>query len=202
MNEEKAINRLWKSGLISILSALFFSFYNGYLGIFKHYAFGLSIGIYYFLLSSIRFILYIINKNKTNKKRYFLINVLLLALNISLIAPIIMMIDQKRNYNFGLIHALTIATYATYKIISAIILFYKTKERTYQSQLMRNSVNLIDALVSILTLQDTLIIVNGAIDDNNMHILMICSSIAIYIIILAISFYTYLKVRKQKREDK
>lgn len=51
------VGRYGKSGIVSAVVALAFAVYNGYLGIAHEYIFGVSIAVYFAVLSAIYFIL-------------------------------------------------------------------------------------------------------------------------------------------------
>lgn len=58
-------------------------------------------------------------------------------------------------------HAITIAAYTTYKIIMSAINFSKAKKNGNLSVKMLRNVNLVDALVSVLSLQYALVMTFG-----------------------------------------
>ena len=92
----------------------------------------------------------------------------------------------------GLIPAIAMAAYTTYKITMAII--HMKKQQAHHVLVCElRTINLIDALVSILTLQNTLIMINaGKGEVNNMLTLSAISSAAIYLLILGITVQLFL----------
>lgn len=100
---------------------------------------------------------------------------------------------SKREFKGTIILAIIIAAYSFFKIITAVRGYFKNKYSLNKNNLFINSIKLTDALVSILTLENTLIYVNGAIQNEKMRILIIISSSIIYLLIISISIYTFYK---------
>ena len=124
----------------------------------------------------------------------------LFLLNLALAAPISLMVFGKRDYNLGMIPAITMATYATYKVTMAIIR-YKKSDKHGLPAIMR-SADLTDALVSVLTLQNTLLIATGGAAEQNMRILTMCSGGVIFPGIVAVSVIAFAREIKYGKELK
>lgn len=205
---------LFKSdGLISVCATAAFAVYNACLGITKRYVFALSIAVYYFLLFLAGILLYFRIKKesvgkederkaeKTNgetvaaqdadngrseKKRYVFISSLLFIINLLLIGPVALMAMNRRNYTLGMIPAIAVAAYSVYKIARAVFNYGKTRKGES------------DALVSVLTLQNTLLIATGGAQQTDMRLLTIISSAAIYALVVAISFVSFFRTLKKR----
>lgn len=106
-------------------------------------------------------------------------SVMLLMLNLALILPISLMAKLEKPVNMGLIPAITMATHTTYKLTMASVHVRKQKHSRHGNVLIAElrTIPFIDALVSILTLQNTLIMV----------ILSAVSSAVIYVVIMITS---------------
>ena len=168
--------------IISILATLFFSLYNRILGIYNKSIWHESISIYYFVLVIIKAIIIIyINKSKQRKndiKIFTITKVLLFILNLSMTGPVILMILNKRLVEMNLILSIAIALYVTINTTLVIINYVKTRKE--KDILIRelNTIDLMDIVLSILTLQNTLIAVNSTGFDPGVYVLSIISSIA------------------------
>ena len=168
--------------IISILTTLFFSLYNRILGIYNKSIWHESISIYYFVLVIIKAIIIIyINKSKQRKndvKIFTITKVLLFLLNLSMTGPVILMILNKRLVEMNLILSIAIALYVTINTTLGIINY--VKKRKEKDILIRelNTIDLMDIVLSILTLQNTLIAVNSTGFDPGVYVLSIISSIA------------------------
>lgn len=189
------VGRYGKSGIVSAMVALAFAVYNGYLGIAHEYIFGVSIAVYFAVLSAIYFILVdgemlsgkVGAKQNTHVRKYIVATALLLAVDVLLVGPITLMVLQRRQFNLGMIAAITVATYATYKVSSAVANYVKTRNYFDVRTVSVRSVKLVDAMVSLLTLQNTLIVAKGASAEQSTFVLTSWTSLALYVAIVTVS---------------
>lgn len=96
----------------------------------------------------------------------------------------------------GLIPAIAMATYTAYKITMASIHIRKQKRSNHRNVLVTElrTINFIDALVSVLTLQNTLIMVmQNEAETSDMLVLSAVSSAVIYIAILFTTVHMLVK---------
>ena len=189
---------LLSAGASSVCTALFAA-YNGYLGVRHGSLWHGSIAGFYLLLTAVReSILLTESRGRTRpaavqgrcRRRTFLVSsALLLALDLALILPVSMMAVLERPVSMGLIPAITMATYTTWKITMASVHIGRQRRRGSGILVAElRTVNFIDALVAVLTLQNTLIMVEGtAADGSAMLPLTAVSSGAIYAVIVAVT---------------
>lgn len=135
-------------------------------------------------------------KEKARKRLFRVQSALLFATDISLIAPITLMALQKKEVNFSSVHAITIAAYTTYKIIMSAINFSKAKKNGNLSVKMLRNVNLVDALVSVLSLQYALVMTFGGGIEGDMLFLCAFSSLAVWVFLIILSVVNAVKSRK------
>ena len=123
------------------------------------------------------------------------------VMNISLILPITLMVLSEKQVDMGLIPAISIAVYTTYKVTMAIINFVKYKR--YQNLAYRQIriINLVDAILTVLTLQNTLIMVNDGGVHGDMLTLAAVTSFVATIIIVALPIYALRKMLKEKHDN-
>lgn len=197
---EDYIYQTLMSSTVSFGCTALFALYNGYLGLRYGSVWHGSIGIFYLLLMVIRGIVLLTEmRNQTRlaaeqnrcRRRIFLISsVLLLVLDLTLILPISMMVVLDKPVSMGLIPAIAMAVYTTWKITMASIHVGRQRRRSGGNILVAElrTVNFIDALVAILTLQNTLIMVKrSTMDENAMLPLSAASSAVIYAVIVVIT---------------
>lgn len=137
-NQIKQLRKAWKkdyqlstliTSSISAVISTAFTLYNGILGIVYQSLWHGSICVYYLCLSVIRAIL-ILTRRKNNGKIFVITHILLLIMDIMLIVPIAVMVKGERSYTYGLIPAIAMATYTTYRITVALIHFSKQRKTT------------------------------------------------------------------------
>lgn len=187
----------------SLCLTVIFATYHGYLGMGASSIWHVSICVYYLLLVSVRgMVLYTEHVTRTEdadtqrlrrQKAFSISSAVLLAMNIALVVPISLMVLMQKPTNLGLIPAIAMAAYTTYKITMAIV--NMRRSRVYHPLIHElRTINLIDAFVSILTLQNTLIMVNSnAGEENGMITLSAISSALIYLVIIMITITLFLK---------
>jgi len=165
---------------VQLLLGLLFALYNGIFGIVFRSVWHIEIGVYYVLLLAVKTVVFagfrLTEKQKPLKRLFFTTAVLLFFINAALILPIISMIQYERAVPFPLEVAIGIAAYTTYKVTMTVIRFVKARKST--DLLVREIVTIrfVESIVSILTLQNTLIMVNAGAGDEGLRILCIVSS--------------------------
>ena len=182
----------------SAACAVLFAAYHGYLGIRYGSVWHAGMAPVYLLLAAIRggiVLTELRNAARTaevrdcRRRRTFRISaLLLLALDLALMLPIAMMVVLARPVRMGLIPAIAMAAYTTWKVTVASVHVGRQRRRPGASLLVweLRTVNFIDALVSVLTLQNTLIMVNGG-EDGDMLSLTAVSSAVLYAAIVLVT---------------
>lgn len=201
------------SSIVSFGTTVLFALYNGFLGIFRLSVWHGSICVFYLILVTVRGMILLTEKKNINRseqerichrhKTFKISSVVLLMLNLALILPISLMVIFEKPINIGLIPAIAMAAYTTYKITMAFIHMRKQKRNSYNNVLVTELrvINFIDALVSVLTLQNTLIMVNQAnADTNDMFIVSAVSSAVIYVVIMCMTFNLLIKGFKRNKK--
>ena len=188
----------------SALVGLGFTVFNVVLGIVYKSVWNISISVYYVLLAIVRGIVVhsqrkvIVADNQKKqeqyKRIYFKTHILMIFMDMCLIAPIVYMVIGERSYEYGLIPAIAMAAYTTYRITIGIINLGKSRKQ--ENILIRElrTVNLQDSLVAVLTLQNALIIANGS-DMQSMLALTAWTSAGIWLMIVIFTVKSFLYVR-------
>ena len=155
---------------LSALVGLGFTVFNVVLGIVYKSVWNISISVYYVLLAIVRGIVVHSQrkvsvadnqkKQKRYKRIYFKTHILMIFMDMCLIAPIVYMVIGERSYEYGLIPAIAMAAYTTYRITMGIINLRKSRKQENILIKELRTINLQDSLVAVLTLQNALIIAN------------------------------------------
>ena len=194
--KDDAFRALTGAAAASACTALF-ALYHGYLGFAYRSVWYGSIGVFYLLLTAVRgAVLLAERRNRLRPEReqelrrqrtFLLSSFLLLAIDLALIWPIAMMVKLARPVSVGMIPAIAMAAYTTWKITFSSVHIRRPHRRPSRDILVAElrTVHFIDALVSVLTLQNTLIMVSGTKSDQE-HMLPVsaASSAVIYIVIV------------------
>ena len=124
---------------------------------------------------------------QARNKIYLSSAVLLFILNLSLVVPVSLLVLLQKPVKMSLIPAITMAAYTTYKIVMASVNLKKRKKSENRLVRLLRTINFIDALVSILTLQNTLIMVNMQGEGDQMLTLSAVTSAVIMLTVLVLS---------------
>lgn len=197
---------------LSLLITAAYTVYNVFLAIFYKSAWNMGIAVYYVIPISIK--AFVITeelkflktkaseekKQEKRKKFYLAHSLLLFFADLALIAPVSMMVLQQKEIDFTVIPAIAMAAYTTYKIAFSVKNFVKTRKASNLSVKILRNVNFVDALVSVLSLQYTLVMTfNGGI-YGEMKILCAVSSLCVWIFLLAMSFVILLQTLKKSKK--
>ncbi len=199
---------------LSALTGLAYTLFNGFLGIYFRSIWHGTICVYYLMLVFVRaFTVYSQHKlsEKDNlsykeaveeKRRTQLVTyTVMLLMNLALIVPIKVMIGGERSFDWGMIPAITVAVYATYRITFAVMNFAKGSKRNDPIIRQLRTAGLIDSLVTILTLQNTLIVaVDGGV-TGSMKTFSIITSTVIWLFIVFLSIYSFISDNAVYRKD-
>ena len=114
-------------------------------------------------------------------------------MNVCLVVPVSLMVVRQKPVDMTLIPAIAMAAYTTYKVIMASVNLKRRKRSSDRLVRLLRTINFIDALVSVLSLQNTLIMVNMKGDGSEMLALTAITSAAIMLTVLALSIAAMIK---------
>lgn len=197
--------RTFFTSAFSFTASLIFAGYNIFLGAAYKTAWNIGIAAYYALLTGLRAYVGVHEikwnksglseeeKNGKRKKLFLLQSIFLFIIDFALIAPISLMVLQRKNVEYSKIPAIAIAAYTVYKIVFSTKSFVKTKQTPHPSVKILRTLNFIDALVSVLSLQYTLIMTFGDGVNGDMLTLTATSSFVIWAFLFAVSVTTLVR---------
>ena len=187
-----------------------FALYNGFLGVYHASLWHGTSCVYYLVLVLLRGVI-ISTRKKTarrsdrarfQKKLYMASAALLLLLNVCLVVPVALMVIRQKPVEMSLIPAIAMAAYTTYKIVMASVNLKRRKRSSNELIRLLRTISFIDALVSILSLQNTLLMVSTKGESVEMLHLSAITSAAIMLAVLAISIAAMRKgVAGMKRKE-
>lgn len=195
MWRESFASKTFMSAGGSLIVSVFFALYNAFLGIAHRSPWNGSIAVYYILLSIIRgtiiFTEHKLHRIPTADEKYrrkvtFLFSsALMVVMNTALIVPLTMMVKMEKPGRFGLIPVLIMSVYTAYKIIAASINFRRRRTSAHLFVRELRSISLMDALLSIATLQNALIVYEGA--EHSRHMLILSAIVCAFLLIMMIA---------------
>ncbi len=198
----------------SLAVTVIFAFYNGFLGIYHRSLWHGSICVYYIVLVLLRVFIITARKRIGSKANpgnardtaYVVSALFLFLLNLSLVVPVSLMVVLRKPVSMTLIPAIAMAAYTTYKIVMASVNLGKRKKSSDSLVRLLRTISFIEALAAILTLQNTLIMVNTSGDASEMLPLTAVSSAAVILAVLTLSVIAITKgvisIKRHKKKQK
>ena len=146
-------------------------------GIYYRSVWFIALAVYYILLAVMRFIL--LHKNKktvmtmqTEFKRYRMCGIMLLLMNQALAGIVIFMVHQNKGFDYPGVLIYAMAMYSFYSIITAVMNLVKFRRHGSPLLSAAKVINLVAAMVSILSLETAMLARFGGNDDFEFRRLM------------------------------
>lgn len=196
--KDRAYRIIFVSAL-SLLASAAFTGYNAFLGAAYRSLWNVSVAVYYALLTALRAdVLFrekkyvkvgLSDEEKEERRKKALPRqcAALLFLGIVLILPIALMVRQQKQADYSEIAAISVAAYTVYRIAVSARNYFGAKKLSHRGAQILTYVNLVDASVSVLTLQYTLIMTFGDGITGNLFVLCALSSFSVWAFIVAFS---------------
>ena len=175
-------------------------------GIYYRSAWLVALAVYYILLAAMRLSLLRfedINDAAAELRRYRLCGIMLLLMNQALAVIVIFMVHENRGFVYpgNLIYAM--AFYAFYAVITAVVKTVKTRRRKSPVLSAAKAINLVAAMVSILSLETAMLARFGGGDDAMFRRSMTAATGGgVCTIVIGMAIYMILRANKLLRELK
>lgn len=141
-------------------------------GIYYHSVWFISVAVYYILLAFMRFLLFRRGKVRTagnhleaELKRYRMCGIILLLMNQALTGIVVFMVYQNKSYDYPGVLIYAMATYSFYCVIIASVNVIKFRRHGSPVLSAAKVINLVSAMVSILSLETAMVTRFGDKDD-------------------------------------
>ena len=137
-------------------------------GIMYHSLWFIALAFYYILLAVMRFLLVQrlnVQDEASELRRYRLCGILLLFMNQALAGIVVFMVHQNRGFDYPGLLIYAMAAYAFYAVIVAVINIVKTRKHKSPILSAAKAINLVAAMVSILSLETAMLAQFGGDDD-------------------------------------
>ena len=145
-----------KFAILCLLGNMAFALYHLIFGIFAKSLWMLILGIYYLILSIVRFFVLRTKKNHNVTARFT--GIMLIILSIPLFVSTILSVISDRGYKLHMIIMIAIAAYAFTKITIATVNLIKSRHSKSSLSIMLRNISFADALVSIFALQRSMLV--------------------------------------------
>ena len=175
-----------RTSLLSLLFNIAYSAYHIGLGVWSNSWWLFTIGIYYAILSLIRFAIL-----RTRKNNAFLIRftgAMLMLLSLPLVGTVILSVVRDRGKVMHMIVMITIAAYTFTKITFAIINLVKLRKGSTAKLIALRNLSLADSCVSIFALQRSMLVSFPGMADGDIRIMNAVFGSVICIIVFILGY--------------
>ncbi len=192
-------NPVISKAVFSLILNLLFAFYNGILGVTSSSLIFVASAVYYLLLCTMRFtavMLHKRNRKDSDRRAAAAIGIMLIVLSIVFQAMVIISMKFNTATAYGTIPMITIATFTFTKITLAVI--KGVQHRKIHSPFIKavNTVRYAEIGVSLLTMQQSMLVSFGEQNDTSSVILNACTGAGVCFFILALGLITLHNNRK------
>ena len=191
------MDRTLRLALVSLLFNMVFSAYHIIFGITTYSWWFFTIGIYYAILSIVRFVVL-----RHKGKKHFVIRftgIMLMVLSVSLVGIVILAFVTDRGTEFHLIVMLAIAVYAFTKITLATIKWIKARKSKSAKLITLRNISFADAFVSIFSLQRSMLVSFEGMSEIEIRIMNVATGSAVCIIVFLLGLnLVQQKITKEK----
>ena len=199
--------KIIKNPISSVVINSVWAFSNCFIGYYLHSWWFVSIGLYYLVLSIMRFsVLRIKRLSNGNLQAEFvakrLTGILFLFLAVCLVGIVILSAVEIRGTKFHEIIMISIALYAFTKITLAIINLFKSRKHISTVTKTLFSISFADALVSVFSLQRSMLVTFEGFSKNEILLFntLTGSAVCLLVLLMGINLIEgrYVKMAKSK----
>ena len=173
--------RTLRFALVSLVFNMAFSAYYIVFSIFTHSWWLFTIGVYYAILSAVRFAV-LRTKDKNHIVVYFT-GIMLMVLSLPLVSTVILSFVEDRGAKFHQIAMIAIAVYTFSKMTIATVNFVKSRQSTSAKLITLRNISFADAFVSIFSLQRSMLVSFEGMTRTEIQIMNLATGSAVCIIV-------------------
>lgn len=188
--------------IFSLLINIAYSFYNIILGTITHSWWFVTVGVYYSILSIMRFVILNTRKKKTKNNLNRFTGIMLVLTSLPLAGMVILSSLKDRGVDHNEIVMITIALYTFIKITLATVNLVKTKGRKVSVTLNTlRHISFADAAVSIFSLQRSMLVSFDGMPESDIRIFNIVVGSAVCVVVFLLGLGLLGIHTKQKQQN-
>ena len=178
------MDKVPKTALLSLLFNLAFCAYHIVLSVITHSWWLFTVGIYYVILSTARFVVLITKDSKRNLHR--LVGVLLMILSLPLSGTVILSFLKERGTVFHEIVMITIALYTFIKITLATANWIRARTSTSSKLITLKNLAFADSFVSIFSLQRSMLVSFNGMSDASIRMMNLATGSGVCVLVYGV----------------
>ena len=174
-------NRAIRFALLSLLGNMAYSGYYIFWGVETQSWWLFTIGIYYAILSVIRFVVLQTKKRHDIASKFT--GVMLMVLSLPLVSTVALAAMKDRGTAFHEIVMIAIAVYAFTKMTLATVKLVRSRRNTSEKLITLRNISFADAFVSIFSLQRSMLVSFAGMTEAEIRIMNIATGSAVCILV-------------------
>ncbi len=193
-------HRTVRKAVVSLIFNLLFAFYNGILGALSSSVIFAATSVYYLLLCTMRFVAILLHRKtsaRSDRQAATVIGVSLIVLCILFQAMVLISMKYKTAAAYGTVPMITIAFFTFIKITTATVQALKHRRNSSKFIKAINAVRCSEVAVSLLTMQQSMLVSFGDRSDRISVILNACTGASVCIFIMTLGIITLKNNRKE-----
>lgn len=196
------MSKVFKFAMLSLMINIVYGIYNIVVGITMPSWWFLTAGVYYLILSVIRYFILRAKKNSSKKFLTLFTGIMLMVLSVPLAGMVILASVKDRGTEFHEIAMITIALYTFIKFTLATINVVKSKGNIPEREKALRNISFADAFVSIFSLQRSMLVSFVGMPANEIRIMNIATGSVVCIIVFLLGFNLICNKKTLLDEDK
>lgn len=182
---------------LSMTFNLCFTIYYITLGMISHSWWMFTLGIYYLILSAVRYI--VLRDNKKGGSVLFA-GIMLMVLTLPLLGTVILSFIKDRGTVFHLIVMLVIAIYSFTKITLAAVHWIKSRRIKSKRWMALRNISFADAFVSVFSLQRSMLVSFEGMTDVGIKIMNLATGSAVCVLVFLLGMDLVIRVNKSENK--
>ena len=175
------MNKTMKRSFFSLVFNLAFSAYHIVFGVITYSWWLLTVGVYYAILSTVRFAVLLTKKEKRSTAKFA--GAMLIMLSIPLAGTVILSFMKDRGTVFHEIVMITIAVYAFTKITLATVNLIRSRKSASLRLIILRNISFATAFVSIFSLQRSMLVSFGDMSESSIRIMNLATGTSVCVIV-------------------
>lgn len=174
-------NRVLKTAILSLSVNSVYGVYNIVLGSIERSWWLFTTGVYYLMLSALRFVIVITRKRIVSLSKFT--GIMLIFISFLLSGTVVLAVLGNRGHKFDIITMITIATYAFTKITLSTIKLIKSRHSKSKKVIALRNVSFATAFVSIFSMQRSMLVTFEGMTQGEVMIMNAATGACVVIIV-------------------
>ena len=175
------MDRTRQVAILSLTSNIAYGAYNIIFGVLTHSWWFIAVGLYFVILSAVRFVVILSKKSNSNSPKFT--GGMLISLSLPLVVTVFLSVIGDSGHKFHIIAMIAIATYTFTKITLATINLIKSRHSASAQMIALRNISFADAFVSIFSLQRSMLVTFEGMTNAEITIMNACTGSAVCIIV-------------------